>query len=64
VELVGSLLALKHNRLFRTLNYETPDPECAVNVVTDEDVPPGDIFISTNISPQGQASAVVVRRFA
>ena len=43
VELIGSLLALKHGRLFRTLNYETPDPECPVNVVAKDDVPPGDI---------------------
>jgi 3-oxoacyl-[acyl-carrier-protein] synthase II len=64
VELVGSLLSLKHDRLFRTLNYETPDPECPVNVAAAEDLRPGDVFISANISPQGQASAVVVRRFA
>lgn len=64
VELIGSLLALKGGKLFRTLNYETPDPECPVNVVTSDSVPTGDIFISTNISPQGQASAIVVKRFA
>jgi 3-oxoacyl-[acyl-carrier-protein] synthase II len=63
VEMIGSLLALKHGRLFRTLNYETPDPECPVNVVANDDVSPGDSFINVNISPQGQASAVVVRRF-
>ncbi len=62
VELIGSLLAIKHGRLFRTLNYETPDPECPVHVVVDE-MSPGDAFINVNISPQGQASAVVVRRF-
>jgi len=48
--------------LFRTLNYETPDPECPVNVATGNDQSPGDVFINCNISPQGQASAVVVRR--
>jgi 3-oxoacyl-[acyl-carrier-protein] synthase II len=63
VEMIGSLLAMKHGRLFRTLNYETPDPECPVNVVANDDVSPGDSFINVNISPQGQASAVVVRRF-
>jgi 3-oxoacyl-[acyl-carrier-protein] synthase II len=63
VELVGSLLSLKHQRLFRTLNYETPDPECPVNVVAADGAPPGDVVVSVNISPQGQASAVVVRRF-
>jgi 3-oxoacyl-[acyl-carrier-protein] synthase II len=64
VEMIGSLLSLKNGRLFRTLNYETPDPECPVNVIKAEDTPPGDIFINVNISPQGQASAVVVRRCA
>jgi 3-oxoacyl-[acyl-carrier-protein] synthase II len=63
VEMIGSLLAMKHGRLFRTLNYETPDPECPVNVVANDDVSPGDSFINVNISPQGQASAVVVKRF-
>jgi 3-oxoacyl-[acyl-carrier-protein] synthase II len=64
VEMIGSLLAMKNGRLFRTLNYETADPECPVNVVSEDDVPPGDSFINVNISPQGQASAVVVKRFA
>jgi len=64
IELVGSLLAQKHNRLFRTLNFETPDPECPVNVVARDDVSPGDTFIKLSITPQGQASAVAVRRFA
>jgi len=64
VELIGSLLSLQHGRLFRTLNYETPDPDCPINVAATDDVPPGDVFINANISPQGQASAVVVRRCA
>jgi 3-oxoacyl-[acyl-carrier-protein] synthase II len=62
VELIASVLALAQGRLFRTLNYETPDPECPVNVVKNDDVPAGDSFISANVSPQGQASAVVVRK--
>jgi 3-oxoacyl-[acyl-carrier-protein] synthase II len=63
VELICSLLAFKHDRLFRTLNYETPDPECPVTVANGDGLPPGDVCINTNISPQGQASAVAVRRF-
>jgi 3-oxoacyl-[acyl-carrier-protein] synthase II len=63
VELICSLLAFKHGRLFRTLNYETPDPECPVHVANGDGISPGDVCISTNISPQGQASAVAVRRF-
>jgi 3-oxoacyl-[acyl-carrier-protein] synthase II len=64
VELVSSVLALRHGRLFRTLNYETPDSECPVHVVTDTDTPAGNCFISANISPQGQASAVTIRAWA
>jgi 3-oxoacyl-[acyl-carrier-protein] synthase II len=63
VELIASLLALANGRLFRTLNYDTPDPECPVHVISTDDVPAGDCFVSANISPQGQASAVVVRKF-
>jgi 3-oxoacyl-[acyl-carrier-protein] synthase II len=63
VELIASLLALEHGRLFRVLNYETPDPECPVHAVRTDDVEPGDTFLNVSITPQGQASAVVVRRF-
>jgi len=64
VELIASLLSLRQGKLFRTLNYESPDPECPVSVVTNDDVPPGDSFINLSISPQGQASAVVIRKFS
>jgi 3-oxoacyl-[acyl-carrier-protein] synthase II len=63
VELIGSLLAFKHGHLFPAINYETPDLECPVNIVKDGSVASGDVFINCNVSPQGQASAVVVRRF-
>ncbi len=36
VELAGSVLALKHGLLPATLNYETPDPRCRLNVVHGE----------------------------
>ena len=62
VELIASILSLQHGRLFRTLNYETPDPQCPVAVVTAADTSPGDNFINLNMTPQGQASAVVVKR--
>ncbi len=64
VELICSLLALQHNRLFPVLNYETPDPACPIAVVQSDDATPGDSFINVNVTPQGQASAVIVRRFA
>ncbi len=63
VELIASVLSLQKGQLFRTLNYETPDPACPVKVVVNNDVPPGDNFITLNMTPQGQGSAVVVQRW-
>jgi 3-oxoacyl-[acyl-carrier-protein] synthase II len=63
VELIASVLALGMGRLFRVLNYETPDPECPVAAVASDDVNPGANFVNLNVTPQGQASAVLVARF-
>jgi len=62
IELTASLLALQHDRLFPLLNYETPDPQCPVAAVTNGDSSPGDSFINLSVTPQGQASAVMIRR--
>ncbi|MEA1949902.1 MAG: beta-ketoacyl-[acyl-carrier-protein] synthase family protein [Planctomycetota bacterium] len=62
VELIASLLAQENGRLFPVLNYDTPDPECQVNAVTDDTVPAGDTFVNVSVSPQGQASAALVGR--
>jgi len=61
VELLCSLLALQDGKLFPVLNYETPDPECPIHAVDSHDVPAGESFINVNVSPQGQATAVVVK---
>ncbi len=61
-EAVASLWALG-GTLFPILNCESLDPLCPINACTDNDTPAGDEFISTNITPQGQASAVRIRRF-
>ncbi len=63
IELIASVLALQHNRLFPVLNYEIPDPQCPVHVVASADVPPGDAFLSISVTPTGQASSLAVRRF-
>jgi 3-oxoacyl-[acyl-carrier-protein] synthase II len=62
VELAASLLSLVHGRLFPVLNYATPDPECQLAIVTDGSTPPGDVFLNLNVTPNGQASAVLIRR--
>jgi len=61
VELIASLLAIRDGRLFPVLNYETPDPDCAISVATGDDVPAGSNFVTVNVTPQGQAAAVLVR---
>lgn len=63
VELIASVLALTHDRLFPVLNYETPDPECPVAAVTDGGASPGESFVNLSVTPQGQAAAVLVGRF-
>ncbi len=64
VELIAGLLALDAGRLFPILNYSTPDPKCPVAAVTSHDIPSGKCFLNLNVTPQGQAACIVVRRFA
>ena len=64
VELIASLLALRAGTLFPTLNYETPDAECPIHVVRDNSTPAGRRFINLNVTPQGQASGVLVQQLA
>jgi 3-oxoacyl-[acyl-carrier-protein] synthase II len=60
VELIASVLALRAGRLPRTLNYETPDPDCQLAVVRDDKTPSGRSFLNLSITPQGQAAVLCV----
>ncbi len=60
VELIASLLALREGKLFRTLNYETPDPDCPLPVTTDNHTPAGQSFLKLSVTPQGQAAALYI----
>jgi len=62
VELIASLGSLGEQQLFRTLNYQTPDPQCPVAVTTDHGQPSGENFLKLSVTPQGQAAALVVAR--
>ena len=64
VELVASVMALEAGELFPIMNYETPDPECPVSAVRSIGFPAGESCLNVSVTPQGQASAVLVRRFA
>jgi 3-oxoacyl-[acyl-carrier-protein] synthase II len=61
VELMASILAMRHGRLFPILNYRTPDPECPVRAVTSHDAPAGETVLKLSCTPLGQASALVIR---
>jgi 3-oxoacyl-[acyl-carrier-protein] synthase II len=63
VELIASLLSFQHDHLFPILNYANADPECPIAAVRNGDGRPGASFINLNVTPQGQAAAVMVRRF-
>jgi len=63
VEIILGVLALRHGQLFPTLNYETPDPACPVDVVTEPRPPRLNVFMNVNVTPQGQASAAIIAGF-
>ena len=63
VELVASLLAMNRSELFPILNYTTPDPACPIRPA-EAGMDPGDCFINLNVTPQGQASGVMVQKLA
>jgi 3-oxoacyl-[acyl-carrier-protein] synthase II len=60
VELAISLLSLPNGVVPPTLNFETADPECPVNVVTALHPTDRPAFIALNHNTGGQAAAVVI----
>ena len=62
VELAGSMLALRHGQLPMTLNYQTPDPMCPLNIVRGEPMKmTNSIALSVNRTRMGQSAAAVIR---
>jgi len=62
LELIAGILALRHRRLYPTLNVTSADSACPVSVVQHADTPSGDSFVKIAINPQSQVSAVLVQR--
>jgi len=60
VELGVSLVALDHGVVPPTLNYETPDPDCLVNVITEPCEVESPTFVKLNHNTMGPAAALVV----
>lgn len=61
VEVIGSLKSLG-GVLFPIRNLTDLDPNCSINAVRNNSTPAGDSFISVNVTPQGQSSAVWIRK--
>lgn len=62
VELAGSILALRNTEIPRTLNYETPDPRCRLNVIHEQPkLLSNSLAMSISRTSMGQSAAVVVR---
>jgi 3-oxoacyl-[acyl-carrier-protein] synthase II len=63
IEMIASVMALENKRLFPVINYETPDPKCQLAVCRNDD-DPGASFLNVNVTPQGQASAILVSGYS
>lgn len=60
VELAIGLIGMKNNSVPATLNYDKPDPECPVNVVTKTTNIQSPTFLKLSHNSTGQAVAVVI----
>jgi 3-oxoacyl-[acyl-carrier-protein] synthase II len=65
LELAASVIALTHGAIPHTLNYETPDPACPLNVVAGQPLATSNrIVLSINVTRIGQAAASIVEVYA
>ena len=61
LELAGSIVGLSQGVIPFTINYDTPDPACPVNVVAKEPRSTKNrIVLNANVTRVGQASAAIV----
>jgi 3-oxoacyl-[acyl-carrier-protein] synthase II len=61
VKLAGSILALRHGELPRTLNYEHPDPLCRLRVAHEPIRLRNSLGMSVSRTSMGQSAAAVFR---
>jgi len=62
VEMIAGIMALQENKLFPILNNVSCDSDCPITPVREFGVAAGDSFIKLCVSPQAQASAVLIRK--
>jgi len=61
--MISSLLAIQNNSLFPVMNCDSLSDDCPIAAVREKGTSPGSSFISTSITPQGQASSIAIREF-
>ena len=60
LELAGSLIGLAHGVVPQTLNFQTPDPDCNLNVVAGAPLASSNrVFMKLSVTRLGQASVIV-----
>lgn len=63
IEMISSLLAIENKSLFPIMNCDSLSDDCPIAAVRESGSSPGDSFISTSITPQGQASSIAIQAF-
>jgi 3-oxoacyl-[acyl-carrier-protein] synthase II len=63
IEVISSILCLQRGTLFPPRNATPPAADCPIRLA-DAETPAGAGFVSINVTPQGQAAAVRIAKFA
>ena len=64
IETIAAALAIHHNVVPPTINYETPDPECDLDYVPNEAREiPVEIAISNSFGFGGHNAVLILRKF-
>ena len=62
VELIASLIAVNRGRIPAVLNCDQPEPEMELDLVLKSPrATRNPVFVNTNLTPNGQAAALVIR---
>ena len=62
VDLIASLIGANRGKIPPILNCDEPDPEIELDLVLKSPRPTGNpTFVTTNLTPNGQAAALVIR---
>ncbi len=62
IELALSLIAWREGVVPATLNYETPDKECPLNLSKEHRQASGDAILALNYAKSGQSTAAILKR--